>query len=60
MLQQFFRCALLVHTFRRSFVEDEGQIDIRVVQQEIEALESELVQVKAKMKVYLRELGVDA
>jgi len=40
--------------------EDEERVDIQVVQKEIDSLESELVQVKAKMKSYLKELGVDA
>ncbi|MDI3469786.1 MAG: Type I restriction-modification system, DNA-methyltransferase subunit M [Pseudolabrys sp.] len=40
--------------------EAEEEIDIRTVQTEIDALETELVQIKAKMKGYLKELGVDA
>lgn len=39
--------------------EAEEPIDIRAVQTEIETLEAELIQVKAKMKGYLKELGVD-
>jgi type I restriction enzyme M protein len=35
-------------------------IDIKAVQSEIASLEGELVQVKTRMKDYLRELGVDA
>lgn len=40
--------------------EAEEEIDIRAVQTEIDTLETELVQIKAKMKGYLKELGVDA
>jgi type I restriction enzyme M protein len=40
--------------------EAEKAIDITVVQSEITLLEGELIQVKAKMKDYLKELGVDA
>jgi type I restriction enzyme M protein len=40
--------------------EVEEEIDIKAVQAEIDTLEDELVQVKARMKGYLEELGVDA
>jgi type I restriction enzyme M protein len=40
--------------------EAEDEISIGAVQSEIDALEAELVQVKAKMAGYLKELGVDA
>jgi type I restriction enzyme M protein len=40
--------------------EAEEKIDIKSVQAEIDALETELFQVKATMKRYLKELGVDA
>lgn len=40
--------------------EVEADIDIRAVQREIEKLETELAQIKAKMAGYLKELGVDA
>lgn len=40
--------------------EAEEEIDINAVQVEIETLEAELVQVKAAMKAYLKELSVDA
>jgi type I restriction enzyme M protein len=40
--------------------EAEEEIDIKAIQGEIESLEAELVQIKAKMKVHLKELGVDA
>ena len=39
--------------------EAEEEIDVAAVQAEIDALETELTAVKAKMKGYLRELGVD-
>lgn len=38
--------------------EEEEEIDIQAVQDEIEQLESELVEVRAKMKVYLEEFGI--
>jgi len=38
--------------------EEEEQIDVAAVQKEIDQLEGELVKVRAKMKEYLRELGV--
>ena len=38
--------------------EEEVEIDVAAVEQEIERLESELVEVRAKMKTYLKELGV--
>jgi len=38
--------------------EEEEEIDIAAVQQDIERLESELVEVRARMKQYLKELGV--
>jgi type I restriction enzyme M protein len=38
----------------------EEEVDIKAVQAEIDALETELMQVRAKMKGYLKELGVDA
>ncbi len=38
--------------------EEEEEIDIVAVQSEIEKLEAELVDVKAKMKDYLKELGI--
>jgi type I restriction-modification system DNA methylase subunit len=40
--------------------EAEREIDVKAVQAEINSLEAELVQVKAKMAGYLKELGVDA
>jgi type I restriction enzyme M protein len=40
--------------------EAEGEIDVNAVQAEIESLEAEQVQLNAKMKEFLRELGVDA
>jgi type I restriction enzyme M protein len=40
-----------------TFVEEE-EIDIAAVEKEIEQLESELAEVRAKMKQYLKELGV--
>ena len=39
--------------------EPEEEIDIAEVQQEIDRIEAELVQVRAKMRGYLRELGVE-
>lgn len=38
--------------------EEEEEIDIKAVQQEIDELEQELVEVRAKMADYLKELGV--
>lgn len=38
--------------------EEEAEIDVAAVEKEIEQLEAELVEVRAKMKVYLKELGV--
>lgn len=38
--------------------EEEDEIDVAAVQQEIEQLENELVAVRAKMREYLKELGV--
>jgi type I restriction enzyme M protein len=38
--------------------EEEAEIDIVAVQQEINALETELAEVQAKMKEYLKELGM--
>jgi type I restriction enzyme M protein len=40
--------------------EADEEIDVKIVQREIETLETQLSQVKAKMKEYLKELGVDA
>jgi type I restriction enzyme M protein len=40
--------------------EAEEKIDIAAVQSEIDVLEGELLKIKAKMKGYLKELGVDA
>jgi type I restriction enzyme M protein len=40
--------------------EAEAEIDVAAVQKEIDALEAELVEVKGRMRGYLRELGVDA
>ena len=37
--------------------EEEAEIDIVAVQKEIDTLESELAEVQAKMKMYLKELG---
>jgi len=37
--------------------EEEEEIDIKVVQNEIDGLESELAQVRQEMQVYLKELG---
>lgn len=39
--------------------EPEGEIDIAEVQREIDRIEAELVEVRAKMRGYLRELGVE-
>jgi type I restriction enzyme M protein len=41
-------------------LEVEEKIDIKGVQAEIDKLEADLVQVKATMKEYMKELGVDA
>lgn len=38
--------------------EEEEEIDVKEVQKEIEQIESELVEVRAKMNEYLKELGV--
>ena len=38
--------------------EEEAEIDIAAVEKDIEQLEAELVEVRAKMKQYLKELGV--
>lgn len=38
--------------------EEEEEIDVAAVQQEIERLEGELLEVRARMKQYLKELGV--
>ncbi len=38
--------------------EEEEAIDVAAVQKEIDQLEGELVEVRAKMKQYLKELGV--
>ncbi len=38
--------------------EEEEEIDVAAVEQEIERLEAELVEVRARMKRYLKELGV--
>lgn len=38
--------------------EEEAEIDVAAVEREIETLEAELVQVRARMKQYLKELGV--
>ena len=43
-----------VYTF-----EPEEEIDIAGVQREIDGIEAELVEVRAKMRGYLRELGVE-
>jgi type I restriction enzyme M protein len=37
--------------------EEEAEIDVLAVQQEIDTLEKELIEVQAKMKEYLKELG---
>lgn len=37
--------------------EEEAEVDIPAVQKEIDALEAELAEVQAKMKMYLKELG---
>ncbi len=39
--------------------EEEPEVDIQAVQAEIEQLETELRQVQAKMKEYLKELGIE-
>ena len=38
--------------------DEEAEIDIQAVQQEINDLETELAEVQAKMKEYLKELGM--
>jgi type I restriction-modification system DNA methylase subunit len=38
--------------------EEEEEIDVVAVEKEIERLEGELAEVRAKMKTYLKELGV--
>ncbi len=38
--------------------EEEEEIDVAAVEQEIERLEKELVEVRAKMKQYLKDLGI--
>ena len=38
--------------------EEEEEIDVAAVEQEIERLESELAEVRVRMKQYLKELGV--
>ena len=38
--------------------EEEEEIDVAAVEREIERLESELVEVRKRMKQYLKELGV--
>lgn len=38
--------------------EEEEEIDVAAVEQEIERLESELVEVRTRMKQYLKELGI--
>ena len=38
--------------------EEEEEIDVAAVEKEIEQLEAELVEVRARMKQYLKELGV--
>ncbi len=38
--------------------EEDVEIDVAAVEREIENLEAELVEVRAKMKRYLKELGV--
>ena len=38
--------------------EEEAEIDVAAVENEIEQLEAELVEVRAKMKTYLKELGI--
>ena len=38
--------------------EEEEEIDVAAVEKEIERLEGELAEVRAKMKAYLKELGV--
>lgn len=39
--------------------EEEEEIDIQVVQEEIESLETELAEVRSKMSKYLKDLGVN-
>ncbi|MBT2497568.1 type I restriction-modification system subunit M [Agromyces sp. ISL-38] len=39
--------------------EPEAEIDVAAVQREIEQIEAELVEVRARMKGYLKELGLD-
>jgi type I restriction enzyme M protein len=39
--------------------EKEGEIDLKAVQEELEALETELAEVRAEMKGHLKELGLD-
>jgi type I restriction enzyme M protein len=41
-------------------IEAEEEIDVAAVQKEIDHLEAELAEVRAQMRGYLRELGVDA
>jgi type I restriction enzyme M protein len=38
--------------------EEEEEIDVAAVEQEIERLETELAEVRLRMKQYLKELGV--
>jgi type I restriction enzyme M protein len=38
--------------------EEEEEIDVAAVEQEIEGLEGELAEVRARMKTYLKELGI--
>ena len=38
--------------------EEEEEIDVAAVEKEIERLEGELIEVRAKMKAYLKELGL--
>lgn len=38
--------------------EEEEEIDVAAVEQEIERLEMELVEVRARMKQYLKDLGI--
>ena len=38
--------------------EEEEPVDIEATQQEIERLENELVEVRAQMDIYLKELGL--
>jgi len=39
-------------------LEEEEEIDVAAVEKEIERLEGELVEVRGKMKQYLKELGL--